>query len=243
MTAQITVVIPDYNEEGALPQTLAALALALKEYDSSGLGQAEVVVVDNASTDASAAVAVAAGARVIAEPKRGIATARNTGAGAASAPWLFFLDADTQVAPDVLVAIHGALADPLCFGGAPATRYDYRKRVLRPYMAMWKVVARVRGMTQGVGQFATAEAFRDVGGYPEELAMAEDTEFYWRLTRLARRHGAHTTYLAGTVIVPSSRRYDEWPAWKTILMTNPITTRMFLRSRRFWAAWGERSVR
>jgi GT2 family glycosyltransferase len=188
---------------------------------------------------ATAAVAAAAGARVLAEPKRGIATAHNAGAAAATASWLFFLDADTWVPPDVLVAVHGALADPVCFGGAPATRYDYRKRALRPYMAMWKLVARIRGMTQ----FVTAEAFRCVGGYPEDLAMAEDTEFYWRLCRYARWHGARTTYLADTVIVPSSRRYDEGPVWRTIVITNPVSTRLFLRSRRFWAAWGERSVR
>ena len=242
MTPQITVVIPAYEEQAVLPQTLAALALARQEYACSGLGAAEVVVVDNASTDRTAAVATAAGVRVLPEPQRGIAAARNAGAAAASAPWLFFLDADTWVPSDVLIAIHRALADPECFGGALATRYDSRKRVLKPYMAMWKIVARVRGMAQGVGQFVTAEAFHRVGGYPD-LAMAEDTEFYWRLTRDARHHGGHTTYLADTVIVPSSRRYDKWPVWRTILMTNPITTRMFLRSRRFWSAWGERSVR
>jgi hypothetical protein len=73
--------------------------------------------------------------------------------------------------------------------------------------------------------------------------MAEDTEFNWRLRKLASWRGGHTTYLHDTVIVPSSRRLDEWPIWRTILMTNPVTTRLFLGSAHFWRAWREDAVR
>jgi glycosyltransferase involved in cell wall biosynthesis len=151
-------VIPAFNEEAALPSNLAALRKACDAYAASGLGEAEVIVVDNASRDTTAQVARAAGVRVVREPKPGIAYARNAGAGVASAPWLFFLDADTWVPPEVLVAVDAAMRSAGCIGGAPATRYDYRKRSLRPFMEMWKLVARVRHMTQGVGQFVTAEA-------------------------------------------------------------------------------------
>jgi glycosyltransferase involved in cell wall biosynthesis len=240
---QITVVIPAFNEERALPSTLNRLAAAQRRYVASGLGSAEIVVVDNASTDGTGATASSGGARVVIEPRPGVAFARNAGAAAATAPWLFFVDADTHVPSDVLIAVHRALSDQRCLGGAPATRYEYRKRMLRPYMAMWKVVARVRNMTQGVGQFVTADAFRATGGYPTCLRMAEDTEFNRRLRKLARQRGGYTTYLEHTVIVPSSRRLDEWPVWRTVLMTNPVTTQLFLRSDRFWAGWRERSVR
>jgi glycosyltransferase involved in cell wall biosynthesis len=242
-TPQISVVIPAFDEERVLASTLGRLATAKDHYAASGLGSAEIVVVDNASTDRTGTIALSLGARVVSEPQRGIAYARNAGAAVAAAPWLFFLDADTSVPPEVLVAIHRALSDPRCLGGAPATRYEYRKRALRPYMAMWKLVARMRNMTQGVGQFVTAEAFRTVGGYPTDLRMAEDTEFNWRLRKLARSRGDYTAYLGETVIVPSSRRLDEWPVWRTILMTNPVTTRLCLRSDGFWKDWGENSVR
>lgn len=242
-TPQITVVIPAFNEEIVLPSTLEHLAAAQREYAAKSLGEVEVVVVDNASTDGTGRIASALGASVVYEPRQGIAFARNAGAAAAAAPWLFFLDADTRVPVDVLVAIHRALSDPQCIGGAPATRYEYRKRALRPYMAMWKAVARLGHMTQGVGQFVTTDAFHAIGGYPVDLRMAEDTEFNSRLRTLARWWDAHTAYLAETVIVPSSRRLDQWPFWRTILLTNPVTTRLFLRSSRFWAGWREGSVR
>jgi glycosyltransferase involved in cell wall biosynthesis len=239
---KISVVIPAFNEELALPATLAALAAACAAYAAAG-GEAEVIVVDNASTDRTAEVAQAGGARVVVESRPGVGFARNAGAAAASASSLFFLDADTDVPSDVLIAIDRAMQGERCIGGAPATRYDYRKRSLRPYMEMWKLVARLRHMTQGVGQFVTAEAFRAIGGYPTDLRMAEDSEFNWRLCRLASWRGEHLVYLAGTVIVPSSRRLDEWPVWKTMLWTNPLTTRLFLRSARFWKGWREDAVR
>lgn len=235
--------IPAFNEEAALPGSLTALRKACDVYAVSGLGEAEVILVDNASSDTTAQVARAAGVRVVHEARPGIAYARNAGATVASAPWLFFLDADTWVPPEVLVAVDAAMRGAGCIGGAPATRYDYRKRSLRPYMEMWKLVARVRHMTQGVGQFVTAEAFAAIGGYPTDLQMAEDSEFNWRLRRLARQRGEHTVYLVDTVIVPSSRRLDEWPVWKTVLMTNPLTTRLFLRSAWFWKGWRENAVR
>lgn len=239
----ISVIVPAFNEQQALPLTLERLDTACQHYAASDLGSAEVIVVDNRSTDATAEVAETLGARVVREGRRGIAFARNAGAHAAAAPWLFFLDADTLVPPEALVSIHRALSDPGCVGGAPATRYDYQKRALRPYMEMWKLVARVRHMTQGVGQFSTAEAFHAIGGYDVTLQMAEDTDFNWKLRTYARWHDGYTTYLAETVIVPSSRRLDEWPVWRTILLTNPLTTRLFLRSSRFWRDWREHTVR
>ena len=241
---QISVVIPAYDEERALSETLRALARAVAAYRATGLGDAETIVVDNASADRTATVAKAHGATVVREPRRGIAHARNAGAAAARAPWLFFLDADTLVPEDALIAIHGALSDPRCVGGAPATRYDYRKRSLRPLMEARKVWARTFRMTQGVGQFVTATAFRAIGGYDTAMHMAEDTKFNWDLRRYAHSRGSYTSYLAQTTIVPSSRRYDAWPVWRTYVRLNPIATRLFLRSSRFWGRdWRERTIR
>lgn len=239
----ISVVIPAYNEEGTLPPTLRAVAAAAKQVVAHGAPDPEVLVVDNASSDRTAEVAMRAGATVVYERAPGIAIARNAGARAANSSRLFFLDADTLIPPHALWEIIGALNQPGCVGGAPATEYQYRKRALRPYMAMWKLVARARHMAQGVGQFVSSEAFATLGGYDESMQMAEDSDFYWRLQAYAKEHGGHVSYLATVTIIPSSRRLDEWPVWKTVLWTNPVSTRLFLRSRRVWSGWRENSVR
>ena len=241
--APISVVIPAYNEERILASTLDAVFAACQSVIDAGRGAPEVLVVDNASTDRTSDVARGAGATVVHAPTKGIAAARNCGGRAASARKLFFLDADTQIPPDTLVAVIAALDDPLCVGGAPATRYKYRKRVLRPYMALWRAVARARRMAQGVGQFVTVEAFDALNGYDETMYMAEDSDFYWRLQAYARQRNRTVRYLHEVTIEPSARRLDEWPVWRTILWTNPLTTRLMLRSARFWRGWRDDTVR
>lgn len=68
----------------------------------------EVIVVDNGSTDDSAEVARAAGARVVPEPRRGITWATHTGFDAATGDVLLRIDADVAPAPDFLTRVHAA---------------------------------------------------------------------------------------------------------------------------------------
>ena len=83
------VVIPAYNEASHLPATLAAVGEAMRQIPQHGV----LIVVDNNSTDATAAVAKAHGATVVFEPHNQISRARNAGARAAIwsqpfCPWL-----------------------------------------------------------------------------------------------------------------------------------------------------------
>jgi glycosyltransferase involved in cell wall biosynthesis len=76
----------------------------------------EVIVVDDGSTDATAAIAQAAGARVISQPNRGRAAARNAGAFAARGEILLFTDADCVPARDWLRRMLEPFADPAVQG-------------------------------------------------------------------------------------------------------------------------------
>ena len=86
-----SVIIPAYNEETFLPATLTSLHLAMDSIPHNG----EIIVVDNNSTDNTRQVAEKYGAKVVFEPFRQIAKARNSGAKAAKSIFFIFLDADT----------------------------------------------------------------------------------------------------------------------------------------------------
>lgn len=98
----ISVVIPSYNDAVFLNTCLVALAAQLRPAD-------EIVVVDNASTDATALVARAAGARVVHEPMRGIWPAAAAGYDAATGDVIARLDADSIPPADWLLRIEGRL--------------------------------------------------------------------------------------------------------------------------------------
>lgn len=105
MPAPLTVVIPTLNEASQIGECVRGLAWA-----------GEVIVVDAGSDDGTAAAARAAGARVLdgGGASAGIAAQRNAGIAAAAHEWVFALDADERIGPD-LAAELAAVAG----GGAP----------------------------------------------------------------------------------------------------------------------------
>lgn len=95
----VSVVIPAHNEEEYLPLCLESI----RKQDYAG--GYEVIVVDNASTDDTAEIALAWGARVVYENRASPACARQRGVEAATGEIIAFIDADTQAPAYWLSAI------------------------------------------------------------------------------------------------------------------------------------------
>lgn len=93
----VAVVIPAHNEEGYLARTLASINAAFGLRTDVCL-----LVVDNASTDATAEIVQEFGGILVREPKKGIGQARQTGLEAvpSSVKYVLTTDADTVVQPD-----------------------------------------------------------------------------------------------------------------------------------------------
>ncbi len=88
---ETTVVIPAFNEAEGIASTVSGL---------TGRGFAEILVIDDGSTDDTAAKARAAGARVVAHPyNKGNGAAVKTGIREAQSPVILLMDADTQHDP------------------------------------------------------------------------------------------------------------------------------------------------
>jgi len=102
----ISIVMPVHDGEPFLARSLSALIGLV------GNRPAELIVVDDGSTDGSATLAAEMGAKVLPMPARGgPAAARNLGANVASGDVLFFVDADVVVHGDALVRVEEAFAD------------------------------------------------------------------------------------------------------------------------------------
>ena len=239
--AKLSVIIPAYNEESYLPATLDSVNAAAARL-APGIS-VEVLVVDNESDDGTAAIALAKGARVIHEPMRGVAHARNAGARNAGADILVFIDADVIAPPDLLNEIYVVMNEPGCVGGAVDVEYRPQRLSMKLYLQAWRLLARLTGMAQGPTQFCRRDVFDAVGGYDPQVWIGEDVDFYWRLKGFAKAKQGAVSFIQGPRVRPSCRRFDKWPVWKVLVWTNPLFIALFRRRRRFWGAWHSRPVR
>lgn len=106
MSGTISVIVPVYNCERFLAEAVASVR-------AQGVPVHELIVVDDGSTDGSAAIARSVADRVISQANLGIGAARNTGIAAAGGDLLAFLDSDDLWSPDKLALQMAALdADP-----------------------------------------------------------------------------------------------------------------------------------
>lgn len=139
----ISVVVPSWNDAEFLRGCLSALAAQKRTPD-------EVIVVDNASTDATASVARAFGARVVEEPVRGILRATCAGFDAATGDIVARLDADSVPAADwverVAALLEGTVApaavvsDGEFIGSARVIRWFGRRIYLGGYFRAMRLL-------------------------------------------------------------------------------------------------------
>lgn len=202
----ITVVVAAHNEEARLGRCLDSVRAA-------AAGRAvEILVVDNCSTDATAAVAAAHGARVIAEPRLGAVHAKAAGVAAARAPLCAVLDADSVCPPDWLERIAGAFAaEPRLVGLSGPARYVGARAWVHGVMwfwyTFWKLVQAVAGTALyavGTNVAFRREAYLRAGGYDTNVLVGGDEI---GLFRRLRRVG-HTRYTDELWVETDPRRTE-----------------------------------
>lgn len=188
----ISVVIPCLNEAAALPALLCALA---REDEAH-----EIIVADGGSSDATVALARAAGVRVISAPSgRGAQLA--AGAAAASGDVLWFLHADTRVPYGAMRAIRRALAAPGVVGGNFRLLFDGVTRFDRFLTWFYGAIRRLGLFYGDSGIFVRRKTYEALGGI-KALAIMEDHEFARRLRRAGR-----IARVRFPPLVTSSRRF------------------------------------
>lgn len=231
----LSVIIPVWNGAATLGEALRCLRASSRPPD-------EILVVDDGSTDDSAAIARSFGVTVLSTPGRcGPATARGIGAREASGEVLIFLDADVLVHPGDLETA-GTIArleqaldeDPslhAVFGS-----YDTTPREPN-FVSQWKNLSHHFVHQQGRPEAQTfwagcgairRAAFMEVGGFDLRYrgATIEDIELGYRL-----RDAGFRIRLDPSILCTHAKRWTAWSAWKTDLLYRGIPwTRLILRT-------------
>ncbi len=195
---RITVIVPAFDAEGTLGACIAALA-----DQDCGAGLFDLVVVDDGSRDGTVrtaregfgrfANAPWSDARLVEEPHRGVAAARNAGAAVASGDILAFTDADCRPETDWLSRLTAPLSDPTV--DATMGRFKSDQRALVARITQGEYAEKERGMLlrRRIAFFDTAtgairrSVFEAVGGFRDSLLAVEDTDLAFRLAAAGHR--------------------------------------------------------
>ena len=225
----ISFIIPAYNEELLLGPTLRALQAA-----AQAVGEPyEVIVVDDDSTDRTAAVAEENGARVVKVAHRQIAATRNSGARDARGDVLIFVDADTVVNAAVVRAAVQALHDGAVGGGCDL-RFDGRLPFwAKLFVLLFRPIYRLARIASGSFLFCTRQAFEAVGGFDESLFAAEELA----MSRALRRQGRFV--VLRETVTTSGRKLRTHSPWEIlrVLSRLAVSGRKGVRQRQGLEIW------
>lgn len=182
-TSTISVVIPARNEEAYLSACLASLN------HQQGIGAYEIIVVDNGSSDQTAAIAKGFGATVVTEIKPGVAGARQAGFQAARGEIIATTDADSEVPPRWLQSLLGAFDLPRVVAAGGPVQYVTRQPVVQELFdrtipvlhQLDRLLHRGSGHLVGANLAVRRSAFEKIGGFRTTLDVGEDLDFTHRL--------------------------------------------------------------
>lgn len=203
-TPRLSIIVPTLNEARSIAHVLSSIQELNQSLD---LG-IELIVADGGSQDNTQALAQRLADHVLEAP-RGRARQMNAGARRASADYLLFLHADTELTRAAAVELRQALEHAPAWG-----RFDVSiqgRACMLPVIAfMMNRRSRYTGIATGdQAMFIRRDVFESLNGFAD-LPLMEDIELSKRLCRQHR-----PTCLRGPVVT-SGRRWETKGVWATI---------------------------
>ena len=208
----ISVIIPVYNEEKALPNTLNELLCQSGDY--------EVLVVDGGSNDRTREIvsklplspqsSTLSRVRLLSSPK-GRALQMNAGANKATGDWLLFLHADTLLPAGAIQRLNEMEADDSILAGGFMHQFsgvDWRLRLIS-FLDNFRCT-RSRIIYGDQALFVRRSLFERLGGFPDQPIL-EDVAFCERLIKVTN------PLLLSPPIVTDSRKFLKMGVWRSFL--------------------------
>ncbi|MGP8019858.1 MAG: glycosyltransferase [Limisphaerales bacterium] len=234
---KISIVVPAFNEERLLGQSLTQMKSAAGVFVGQGWG-VELIVCDNNSTDRTAEIARSAGALVVFEPVNQIARARNRGAAAATGDWLIFVDADSHPSAGLFEEVAEQIRSGRCLAGGTTVRMDEKHWVAEFSTRLWNYTSRIGRWLAGSFIFVEAAAFRELGGFNNELFAAEELDLSRRLKQRSRETGRRVVILHRHPLVTSARKMRLYTVWDHLkLLAHVLVNRRALTRRESCTLW------
>jgi len=143
---------------------------------------------------------------VVFEPINRIGGARNRGAAAASGNWLIFVDADCKPSRELFETVAAEIASGDCLAGGSTVVLEGEFPWANRFTGIWNWLSQRFTLLAGSFIFCEAAAFREVGGFSNELFAGEELELSKKLKALAAERKKRVVILNRYPLVTSPRK-------------------------------------
>lgn len=201
----LSIVIPAFNEEQLILECLNSIRESVHAHRKPGFTH-EVIVVDNNSTDKTAELATQADAQVVFEPINQIGRARNAGAAVATGDWLLFVDADSLLNPGMIADILQMIESNKYVGCGSIMHMPDLPWWGNTVIQLWTVFSVTFRWASGALIVCRADAFREVGGFNQELFAADEIDLSQLLKKWGRKRRLKFTILTRHPLITSPRK-------------------------------------
>ncbi len=201
----LSIIIPAFNEERLIMYCLDSITESLAANQKLDFTY-EVIVVNNNSTDKTAELAKQAGAKVVYEPVNQIGRARNTGAATAMGDWLLFVDADSLLNPGMVADILQLIETGKYVGCGSVIHMSKLPWWAAAVLHLWTITSVLCRWASGALVVCRTDAFREVGGFNQDLFAANEIDLSYLLKKWGRKHNLKFTILTRHPLVTSSRK-------------------------------------
>lgn len=232
----ISILIPAYNEEKFISQTIDSIHHSFSQVDFHSY---EIIVCDNNSNDATADIAHSKGVIVVFESHHQIAKARNTAAQIAKGNWLIFIDADTLLNAELLKETIQVFKSGQIGAGGAALKFDAEKLpwMIQLWLGLWNWISITFKLAAGSYLYCYREAWFDIGGFDERMYVAEELRFSRKLKSWCRNKGLQFKILGRTPIVTSSRKMKWYTPGQLFRQALWILKPRSASRRDYWKTW------
>lgn len=221
----ISVIIPAHNEEKYIGKCLESIAAAALCYDR----RTEVIVILNRCSDRTREIAESYHCMTIENDGKNLSQIRNSGAIAARGEILVTIDADSTMTERMLAEIASHLTSGLYIGGGVSSRFERMSLgiIVSSLMLLLPMIIKYGLVSVGIF-WCYKKDFELIGGFNEQLVMAEDADFASRLRKWGKQNQKKYGTIKKALMMTSCRKFDHYGDW---YLTNPKIISAYLRGK------------
>ncbi|WP_152392718.1 glycosyltransferase [Paenibacillus guangzhouensis] len=221
---KFSVVIPAHNEEKYIGKCLDSITEAAAAYP----GQVEVIVVLNRCEDGTEQIARDYNCVIVKNDMKNLSQIRNAGASMARGEILVTIDADSRMTAKMLSEMDRHLETGLYIGGGVSAKFERVSLgiIVSTIMLIIPLLFKYGAISVGIF-WCYKRDFDAIGGFNDQILMAEDADFALRLKQWGRQNGKKYGTIKKAQMITSCRKFDQGGDW--ILVKRPQLIMAYLK--------------